>query len=165
MPALTRRLGTPLVALIGIDLMVIATAWLSRLSADTDYLTGIAIPIPFYGAAQGLTLSSLTTAGMAGVEPEEASAAGGLVNVSHHLGGALSLGILTTVFATAHLSGAGPRELLAHRVGATFTGGVVLTLIALIVTGFVARGARANAPRRRKPAKTCVATLDEPARL
>jgi EmrB/QacA subfamily drug resistance transporter len=143
-PALTRRRGSPFVAVLGVAAMVVSTAWLSQLSAHTDYLTGIALPMLFYGAAQGLALSSLTTAGMAGVAPEDAGVAGGLVNVAHHLGGALGLGILTTLFASAALHGAGPRELLAHRVGAAFTGGVVLALIALAVTVYVWRTSRAG---------------------
>lgn len=164
-PRLTRRVGTPLVAVLGVALMVIATVWLSRLSAHTAYLTGVALPMLFYGAAQGLALSSLTSAGMAGVASEDAGVAGGLVNVAHHLGGALSLGILTTVFAAASASGAGPQELLAHRVSAAFTGATVLTLIAVLVTGLVAHSARADGRRRRSPAKACGALLDEPASL
>ncbi|MEA2184436.1 MAG: hypothetical protein QOF69_3621, partial [Solirubrobacteraceae bacterium] len=50
---------------------------------------------------QGLGLSSLTTAGMAGVDHRDAGVAGGLINVAHHLGGALGLGALITVFAAA----------------------------------------------------------------
>jgi EmrB/QacA subfamily drug resistance transporter len=164
-PALTRRLSTPLVAVIGVALMVIAMAWLSRLSAGTAYLTGIALPMLLYGAAQGLVLSALTTAGMAGVAAKDASAAGGLVNVSHHLGGALGLGILTTVFATATAAGVGPHELLAHRADAAFTGAVVITFIALLVTGLVARSARTRATRQRWPATACAAALEEPVHL
>ncbi len=54
-----------------------------------------------FGVGQGLGLSALTTGGMAGVAAEDAGVAGGLVNVAHHLGGALGLGILVTVFDAA----------------------------------------------------------------
>jgi hypothetical protein len=102
---------------------------------------------------------------MAGVPPEDAGVAGGLVNVAHHLGGALGLGILTTVFATATVPGAGPHELLAPRVSAAFTGAVVITLVALLVTGLVARAARADALPRRRPRHACATALDTPARV
>jgi hypothetical protein len=102
---------------------------------------------------------------MAGVAPEDAGLAGGLVNVAHHLGGALGLGILTTVFATATAPGVGPHQLLAHRVGAAFTGAVVITLVALLVTGLVARAARADALPRRRPRHACATPLDTPARV
>jgi predicted MFS family arabinose efflux permease len=82
-PRLTRHIGRPLVAVIGVALMVIAMARLSRLPSDTNYLTGIALAMLLYGAVQGLVLSSLTTASMAGVTPEDAGVAGRLVNVAH----------------------------------------------------------------------------------
>ena len=66
-----------------------------------------------FGVGQGLGLSALTTGGMAGVAAKDAGVAGGLVNVAHHLGGALGLGILVTVFDAAGAAGDGPRELLA----------------------------------------------------
>jgi hypothetical protein len=81
--------------------MLAGTAWMSRVSVDTGYLLGIAVPMIVFGVGQGLGLSSLTTGGMAGVEPRDAAVAGGLVNVAHHLGGALGLGILVTVFDAA----------------------------------------------------------------
>jgi formate hydrogenlyase subunit 4 len=93
----------------------------------------------FYGVAQALSLSSLTTAGMARVGPHDAGVAGGLVNVTHHLGGALGLGILTTVFAAAGSTASDPHELLADRVSAAFTGATVIALVALTVTALAAR--------------------------
>ena len=49
--------------------MLIGTAWVSRVAIDRSYLLGIAVPMVIFGLGQGLGLSSLTTAGMAGVEP------------------------------------------------------------------------------------------------
>jgi EmrB/QacA subfamily drug resistance transporter len=138
-PRLIRRVGSERVAVVGIAAMALTAAWLSRLSVGTGYVTGVALPMVLYGLAQALTLSSLTTAGMAGVATADAGVAGGLVNAAHHLGGALGLGILTTVFASAGSSGAAPHELLAHRVGAAFAGGTVLALVAFAVTVLVAR--------------------------
>ena len=63
-----------------------------------------------FGVGQGLGLSALTTGGMAGVPAKDAGVAGGLVNVAHHLGGALGLGILVTVFDAAGAAGDGPRR-------------------------------------------------------
>ena len=153
-PRLTRRLGTSTVAVAGVAAMVLTAAWLSRLSIGTPYVTGVALPMIFYGIAQALSLSSLTTAGMARVGPQDAGVAGGLVNVTHHLGGALGLGILTTVFAAAGSTASDPHELLADRVSAAFTGGTVIALVALAVTALVAR------TRTEAPAQTLV---DQPA--
>jgi predicted MFS family arabinose efflux permease len=85
-PRIGRHLSTASLAVIGCAAMLIGTLWLSRVSADTDYVTAIAIPMIIFGIGQGLGLSALTNAGIAGVVPRDASAAGGLVNVAHHLG-------------------------------------------------------------------------------
>jgi sugar phosphate permease len=131
---LARRAGNQLVAIAGCAAMLIATACMSRLSATTGYALGIAVPMLVFGVGQGLGLSALTTGGMAGVAARDAGVAGGLVNVAHHLGGALGLGILVTVFDAAGAAGDGPHDLLAHRVSAALTAAVAFLVLALLVT-------------------------------
>jgi EmrB/QacA subfamily drug resistance transporter len=140
-----RHLSTASLAVIGCAAMLIGALWLSCVSADTDYLIGIAIPMIIFGIGQGLGLTVLTSAGMAGVAAKDASAAGGLVNVAHHLGGAFGLGVLVTIFNAAGSGTYGPEQLLAHRVGAAFTGASVLVALALLIT-LIAH------PRRRSQA-------------
>jgi hypothetical protein len=96
-----------------------------------------------FGIGQGLGLSVLTTAGMAGVAPPDAAVAGGLVNVAHHLDGALGLGILVTVFDAAGGAAHG-RDLLAGRVSAALTAACAFLVLALIVTGISHRRRRAG---------------------
>jgi EmrB/QacA subfamily drug resistance transporter len=143
---LSRRLGNDLLAVAGVAAMLIGTAWTSRVGPDTAYLGGIALPMIIFGVGQGLGLSALTTGGMAGVAPQDAGVAGGLVNVAHHLGGALGLGILVTVFDAAGAAGDGPHELLAHRVSAALTAAAAFLVLALLVT-LMARPRRAAATR------------------
>jgi predicted MFS family arabinose efflux permease len=135
------RLSNDALAIAGCAAMLAGTAWMSRVSGGTGYVLGIAVPMVVFGIGQGLGLSSLTTAGLAGVEPRDAAVAGGLVNVAHHLGGALGLGVLVTAFDAA---GAGDhaRELLAGRVSASVTAACGFLVLALIVTAL-------SRPRRR----------------
>jgi sugar phosphate permease len=100
---LSRRLGNDLLAVAGVVVvvMLIGTAWMSRIGPSTAYLFGIALPMVIFGVGQGVGLSALTTGGVAGVGAKDAGVAGGLVNVAHHLGGALGLGVLVTVFDAA----------------------------------------------------------------
>jgi EmrB/QacA subfamily drug resistance transporter len=133
-PRLARRLSNDLLAIAGCAAMLIGTAWMSRVSLHTGYLTAIAPPMIIFGIGQGLGLSSLTTAGMAGVENRDAGIAGGLINVAHHLGGALGLGVLITVFTAAGAGAHGTRDLLAQRVSASLTAATVFLLLALVVT-------------------------------
>jgi EmrB/QacA subfamily drug resistance transporter len=149
---LSRRLGNDLLAVAGVAAMLIGTAWTSRVGPGTAYLGGIALPMVLFGVGQGLGLSALTTGGMAGVAPPDAGVAGGLVNVAHHLGGALGLGILVTVFDAAGAVGDGPHELLAHRVSAALTAAAAFLVLALLVT-LMAR------PRRRAAATPSVDDL------
>jgi predicted MFS family arabinose efflux permease len=132
-PRLTRRYGNALLLAGGLTLTLIGMAWLSRLSAHAPYLTGIALPMVLIGAGQGASLGPLTAAGIAGVAPEDAGAASGLVNVAHQLGGSLGLGILVTVFAAAGSAAAGTDELLAQRVSTALTLGSLMLAIALAV--------------------------------
>jgi hypothetical protein len=92
--------------------------------------------------ALGLGLSTLTNAGMAGIAARDAGAAGGLVNVAHHIGGAFCLGILVAVFEAAGSGAADARELLADRVSASLTAAAVLLVLALLVTLVAQPGTR-----------------------
>jgi sugar phosphate permease len=97
------------------------------------------------GAGQGATLSPLTNAGVAGVAPDDAGAASGLVNVAHQLGGSLGLGLLVVVFATAGAQTGEARAVLAHQVAASLTAATVLLALALaLVLGLIVR--RASRP-------------------
>jgi len=126
LPRLTRRFGNAHLLIAGIVFIMLGAAWLSRVTGDTAYVTGVALPMIVFGIGQAFGLSTLTTAGMAGVAPDDAGAAGGLINVVHHLGGAVGLGILVTVFDAA-----GPG--LADRVSAALSGAAALLALALVV--------------------------------
>jgi EmrB/QacA subfamily drug resistance transporter len=146
----SRRVGNDVLAIAGCAAMLIGTAWMSRISVDTGYVAGIAVPMIVFGIGQGLGLSSLTTAGMAGVRPRDAGVAGGLVNVAHHLGGAVGLGILVTVFAAAGSPGDQPQAILADRVSAALTAACLFLGLALAVTLLTRARPRTVEPRRRQ---------------
>jgi hypothetical protein len=122
-------MGGILVALVGM-------VWLSRIGADTPYVTGVAIPMAILGIGAACAFTPLTTAGVAGVAAEDAGAASGLVNVAHQLGGSLGLGVLVTVFASTQSSG------LAPAISASLTVGAGMLALALGVVLFVVRRPR-----------------------
>jgi EmrB/QacA subfamily drug resistance transporter len=156
---LTRRVGNEVVAIAGCAAMLIGTAWMSRVSPTTAYAIGIALPMIVFGIGQGFGLSTLTTAGMAGVSPQDAGVAGGLVNVAHHLGGALGLGVLVTVFDAAG-AGAHGRDLLAHRVSTSLTAATVFLILALIVTVIARPRRRASSPPAAQELPALAATVN-----
>lgn len=138
-PRLSRKLGgNTQLLIVGLTAAMLGMAWLSRASADSGYLGGVALPMMLIGLGQGCALSPLTIAGVAGVPPEDAGAASGLVNVAHQIGGSLGLAWLVVVSAAAgaHASaGLTPlhaQALLAHRVSASLTAGTALLGLALL---------------------------------
>lgn len=133
MPRLTRQLGNARLVACGLGITAFGMAWLSRMSVDTTYLTGIALPMIVIAIGQGAALSPLTSAGIAGIAPEDAGAASGVVNVAHQLGASLGLGILVAVFAAAGASSADARAELAQRVGASLTAATGMLAVAFVL--------------------------------
>jgi len=132
-PGLAARFGNARLLAAGVTVAFLGMAWLSRLSADTPYLTGIAIPLVILGIGAGAAFTPLTASGVAGVEPEDAGAASGLVNVAHQLGGSLGLGVLVTVFASSTPHALDPHDVLADRIASSLTVGATMLALALAV--------------------------------
>jgi EmrB/QacA subfamily drug resistance transporter len=133
-PTLAKRFGSARLLAAGLMISVVGMALLGRVTADTAYLSGVALPMILVGIGQGGALGPLTASGVAGVGARDAGAASGLVNVAHQLGGSLGLGALVAVAAAA--SGAAtldPRELLAHRIAAALTASAGLLALAMVV--------------------------------
>ena len=126
----------------GISLTVAALLLASQLHAGASYLQ-IFVILVLMGLGSGTALVPLTTAGLAGVEPGDAGAASGLVNVTQQVGAALGLAVLVTVLSAAsgHVqlkAGAGVPTSLVHGLDMTFGlaglfGIAALVLVALLV--------------------------------
>jgi EmrB/QacA subfamily drug resistance transporter len=147
-PRFAARLGNARTEAIGIALAFTGMIWISRLGDSTAYFPGIALPMLLLGAGMGTAFIPATTLGIAGVEPQDAGAASGLVNVAQQLGGSLGLAILVSIFGSATRSAqAHPvaasgsvleaRHELAHGVGAVLTGSSVFLALALAVVVLV----------------------------
>ena len=142
-PRLTARVGAMPVLLGGLTLALTGMLWISRLSDTTAFFPGIAVPLVLLGSGMGMALTPLTGAGIAGVAPDDAGAASGVVNVAQQLGGSLGLGILVTVFASAERTdGGSSTHALAHAVSSALTGSAILLALALTVVLTVMHGVR-----------------------
>ncbi|HEV7307406.1 MFS transporter [Ensifer sp.] len=146
-PRLAPRFGNRRLLAVGLISALSGMLWISRISADTPYLIGMALPLMLIGLGQGFTLSPLTVAGIAGVAPADAGAAGGVVNVAHQLGNSLGLSVLVAVAAIgAH--GLDGSALLAHRVDNVLIGCTVLLALALAVVVLIVRPHTARRVKR-----------------
>lgn len=144
-PRLARRFGHERLLLSGLLLGVIGLLWLGQADAQASYWVNIAPPMLLIGLGQGLLLGPLTAAGVAGVARDDAGAASGLVNVAHQLGGALGLGLLVLVFASAAPAEALDSHALAHRIAAVMDVAAGLLGLALLVSWrLIARPDQAN---------------------
>lgn len=138
---LIRRMPEKLLMMTGAVLASLSLLLATRIHAGTSY-PEIVVTIVLLGAGAGVSFVSLTSASLADVEPGDAGAASGLVNVTQQLGAALGLAVLVTVFgvATNHaqLGGHVPPALLAHirsvmvhGLDVVFGAGLVFTIAAL----------------------------------
>ena len=132
-PRLTRRVGNARLVACGLGITAVGMAWLSRVSVDSSYLSGIALPMIVIGIGQGAALSPLTSAGIAGIAPDDAGAASGVVNVAHQLGASLGLGILVAVFAASGANAGDARTELAQRVGVSLTAAAGMLAVAFVI--------------------------------
>ncbi|MHB8246537.1 MAG: MFS transporter [Acidimicrobiales bacterium] len=120
--------------------------WLSALGVHTGYWSGFFVPSVLVTLGLGLCFTPLAFAATAGVRPQEAGLASGLVNTSRQIGGAIGLAVLATV-ATTRMND------VMHRVGplAAATSGYTeaFRLSAMIALG--ATGAALLVPKVKRP--------------
>ena len=139
---LISRVRPKALIMTGISLTVVALLLSSQLHAGASYLQ-IFVTLVLMGFGSGTALVPLTTAGLAGVEPGDAGAASGLVNVTQQVGAALGLAVLVTVLSAAagHAqlkAGAAVPATMVHGLDLTFGvaalfGIAALVLVALLV--------------------------------
>jgi len=150
-PRLLARFGAKPLMVVGLLPAVAGMAWLSRISPDSTYVSGVLGPMLLLGAGMGVAFVPLTMASLAGVQPQDSGAASSMVNVTQQVGGSLGLAILVTAFATAtrnairhpaaHLSSLAqaPQQVIVHGMASAFTLAAVFDVLALLIVLLVIR--------------------------
>jgi len=137
--------------------VVAGMAWLSQVTPDTTYWSGVFGPMVLLGAGMGVVFVPLTTAALAGVAPQDSGAASSMVNVMQQLGGSVGLAVLVAVFGTATrdslahpvagLSAAAfHQRVLAHGMSTAFLLAAIFDLAALLVIATLLRERRPAVP-------------------
>jgi MFS family permease len=151
-PRMVARFGAVRVLAASMVVSLTGLFWLSFVSSGSTYWSGLAIPMLMIGFGQGAALGPLTTFGIAGVAPQDAGAASGLVNAAHQLGSSLGLAaqVAASVIASGSLAGT---ELLTHRVGnAMLTATAMVALALAAVFTMISRHQEVEVARpARKP--------------
>lgn len=147
-PALVDRLGMKR-TLIG-SLLVLAAGllWLAAVPSDAVFAAHILGPSLVIGVGLGGAFITATQLSVDGVEGGEAGLAGGLINTSQQIGGALGLALLASLAAARtgalEATGAPAAEAVTGGFSWLFLGAAVLTLAAAGVAG-IARSTTAAA--------------------
>ena len=131
-PRLMPLLGAKPLMITGMVPAIASMAWLSRVSPETGYWSGVFGPMLLIGLGLGLVFVPLTTASLAGVPAADSGAASGLVNMLQLVGGALGLGVLVAVYGTASGHAVSPHA-VTHGIGAAFGFAALLNLCSLLV--------------------------------
>ncbi|MEN3361706.1 MAG: hypothetical protein V7637_5688 [Mycobacteriales bacterium] len=148
-PRLLAAVGPRRLQLTGATLLLIATAWLSRLTGDTAYAAGVLGPMVLFGTGAGLVVMPANVVILSGVGRHEAGAASGLLQTMQWVGGSLGLAVLVTVFDTARRgapAGSTAAAALSRGIGTAFGVSLLFVCLALVVLAVVVRPA---APRQQ----------------
>ena len=94
---LVTRIGFKPVLGSGLVLTAIGLAWFAQVSVHGAYVSDILLPSLIAAVGLGFAFVSMTIAAVAGVGPQQAGLASGLINTSQQVGGALGLAILVSV--------------------------------------------------------------------
>ncbi len=116
---LVMRFGARNAVLAGLPLIMAALILFALVPVHGSYLTGVLPSMALLGVGAGVCFPALMGVAMAGVTPQDAGLASGLVNTTAQVGGALGLAVLATLSAsrTKTLSASG------HSQAAALTGG------------------------------------------
>ncbi len=158
---LVPKLGPRPLIVVGSLIAAGGLLWMSRITPDVTFLSGLLGPYVLIGLGMGLAVTPIAVAGTAGVSREEAGLASGLLNTSRTVGASIGLAVLATLAATRtnHSLAAGASTHL--RTAAALTDGFVLAFtvatIVLLITAAVA-GTALPSLRQAQPS-------DVPARM
>jgi EmrB/QacA subfamily drug resistance transporter len=140
---LITRVRPKVLMMSGIGMTIVSLLLATQLHAGACYAQ-VLVCLVLLGLGSGTALVPLTTASLSGVEPADAGAASGLVNVVQQVGAALGLAVLVTILdaASGHAQlrvGASASSHLVHGLDTTFGAGALFGLAALAMVGLLVR--------------------------
>jgi predicted MFS family arabinose efflux permease len=97
---LLAHLGRRKVLIAGLAMFAAGIAWLAQTPVHASYLTDLLGPSLLIAVGLGLAFVPITILAETGVGEHEYGLASGLVNATQQIGGALGLGVLTTIATT-----------------------------------------------------------------
>ncbi|MGK5684023.1 DHA2 family efflux MFS transporter permease subunit [Actinoplanes sp. URMC 104] len=96
-PWLGARFGARVTLTGGFGALAGGLLWISRTPADADLLLDLIAPTLLVGLGLGIAFVQLTGLSASGVAPADSGLAGGLINATRQIGGAVGLAVLTVL--------------------------------------------------------------------
>lgn len=133
-PALIVRLGNRPVLTGSLLVLAAGLVWLAFAPSDAVFLTQLLGPTLIIGVGLGGAFVATTQLAIEGVDGGEAGLAGGLINTSQQIGGAVGLAVLGTIAgirtSALEASGATAADALTGGFAWLFLGAAVLSVVA-----------------------------------
>jgi EmrB/QacA subfamily drug resistance transporter len=126
-PRLLARIRPSAVVIAGAALFTVGAAWLTRLDADSTYLTGMLGPLVLLGIGGGLTFVPLSSSILGTVPQSLAGSASGTLQAVQYSGTAFGVAVMVAIFSTAQRSGNGS----AAAIGDAILGALALEVFVL----------------------------------
>jgi EmrB/QacA subfamily drug resistance transporter len=98
--ALVTRVGPRPVMAVGLTLITAGMLWYTQIPVDGSFVTHLLPGYLLVGIGMAFAFIPMSIAALAGVEPQEAGLASGLINSAQQIGGALGVAIAATVAFT-----------------------------------------------------------------
>jgi EmrB/QacA subfamily drug resistance transporter len=141
--ALVTRAGVKPILVIGLVCIMAGLIWFAQITVDGTYMANLFGPFLLIGVGLGFSFVPVSIAALAGVPPQEAGLASGLINTSQQIGGALGVAILTTVATTRTDNliegGTSQPEALTEGFALAFWVAAGFALVAILATLFTLR--------------------------
>lgn len=97
---LNERFSNTQIMIAGTFITTVGVLMAAILKVQSGFLWAIAIPMVIMGIGQGLSMSTLTVAGLANTSPDIAGSASGVVNTMHQVGSSAGLAVITMMTAS-----------------------------------------------------------------
>jgi EmrB/QacA subfamily drug resistance transporter len=145
--ALVTKIGVRPVLTAGLAIMAVALFWYTRIPVDGHYWPDLLPSYLVFALGMAFAFIPVSIAALAGVAPQQAGLASGLINTAQQIGGAIGVAIATTIFTSA----------LPQRIqptAAQVTSGFQHAFWALVAIALAAAGAAFVLLRRARIAAT-----------
>ena len=154
-PRLLPQFGPKPLLVTGGVLITIGMIWLTRISAETSYASGLLGPMLLFGVGVGLNFAPLTVVILSRLEEGDSGAASGLLQTMQQVGGSLGVAILVTQFGIASRAAAGQplasatpaaqaHYVMASAMSDAFVVAAVIAFGALMVSQFAINARRSE---------------------